>query len=164
MIDRGGAAKATGELLLEHRSVLFAWWHRLREGRWARSTFQWYVGPLRQSFRAELERGSRSRCPKTAATCLELLARERALWTFTRVEGLDPTNNSAERRLRHAVLWRKSSYGTQSHYGSRFVEAILTVVSSCQQQGRNVLAYLTAGCRAFATRTQVPSLAPPTVS
>ena len=164
MIDRGGAAKAMGEILLEHSTVLFAWWHQLREGTWTRSTFQWYVGPLRQSFREELARGSQCRCPKTAATCLELLARERALWTFTRVEGIEPTNNSAERRLRHAVLWRKSSYGTQSHRGSRFVEAILTVVSSCQQQGRPVLAYLTACCRAFATRTQVPPLVPQTVS
>ena len=164
MIDRGGAAKATGEILLEHSNVLFAWWHRLREGGWARSTFQWYVGPLRQSFREELARGSRSHCPKTAATCLELLARERALWTFTRMEGVPPTNNDAERALRHAVLWRKSSYGTQSHHGSRFVEALLTVVSSCHQQGRPVLAYLTACCRALAARTLVPPLVPQTVS
>jgi len=164
MIDRGGAAKAPGEILLEHSNVLFAWWHQLREGTWARSTFQWYVGPLRQSFRDELRRGSQCRCPKTAATCLELLARERALWTFVRVEGIEPTNNSAERRLRHAVLWRKSSYGTQSHSGSRFVEAILTVVSSCQQQGCNVLGYLTACCRAFAMGTRVPSLVPHTLS
>ena len=87
------------------------------------------MGPLRQSLRDALERGSRCQCPKTAATCLELLARERALWAFTRVEGVEPTNNSAERGLRHAVLWRKSSYGTQRHQGSRFVEAILTVVT-----------------------------------
>jgi len=164
MIDRGGAATATGEILLEHSNVLFAWWHQLREGTWARSTFQWYVGPLRQSFRDELRRGSQCRCPKTAATCLELLARERALWTFVRVEGIEPTNNSAERRLRHAVLWRKSSYGTQSQRGSRFVETILTVVSSCQQQGRNVLAYLTACCHAVSIKGRVPSLLPQTSS
>jgi len=164
MIDRGGSAKATGAILLEHSTVLFAWWHRLREGNWARATFQWYMGGLRRSFREELARGSRCRCPKTAATCLELLARERALWAFVRREGIEPTNNSAERRLRHAVLWRKSSYGTQSYRGSRFVEAILTVVSSCQQQGRAVLPYLTACCRAVATRTRIPLLVPQTVS
>jgi transposase len=164
MIDRGGAAKPVGEILLEHSTVLFAWWHRLREGTWVRATFQWYMGGLRRSFREELERGSRCRCPKTAATCLELLARERALWTFVRVEGIEPTNNSAERRLRHAVLWRKSSYGTQSPRGSRFVEAILTIVSSCQQQGRNVLAYLTACCRAVSTKGRAPSLIPQTNS
>jgi transposase len=164
MIDRGGAAKPVGEILLEHSTVLFAWWHWLREGTWARATFQWYMSGLRQSFRDELERGSRCRCPKTAATCLELLARERALWAFVRVEGIDPTNNSAERQLRHAVLWRKSSYGTQSHRGSQFVATILTVVSSCQQQGRNVLAYLTACCRAFDRGRSGPSLVPRTSS
>lgn len=122
------------------------------------------MGGLRRSFRDELERGSRCRWPKTAATCLELLARERARWTFVRGEGIEPTNNEAERRLRHAVLWRKSSYGTQSHRGSRFVEAILTVVSSCQQPGRNVLAYLTACCRAFYLGRVGPSLLPRTSS
>jgi transposase len=66
------------------------------------------------------------------------------------------------RQLRHAVLWRKSSYGTQSHQGSRFVEAILTVVSSCEQQGRNVLTYLTACCRAFYAGRGASSLLPQT--
>jgi transposase len=37
----GGAAKATGEILLEHSNVLFAWWHWVREGAWTRSTLQW---------------------------------------------------------------------------------------------------------------------------
>ncbi len=62
------------------------------------------------------------------------------------------------RQLRHAVLWRKSSYGTQSHTGSRFVEAILTVVSSHQQQGRNILAYLAACYRALYAGRTAPSL------
>lgn len=52
---------------------------------------------------------------------------------------------------------RKSSYGTQRHQGSRFVEAILTVVTSCQQQERDLLGYLTACCRAFYRRRVVPS-------
>ena len=164
MIDRGGAAKPVGEILLEHSTVLFAWWHQVREGTWARATFQWYLSGLRHSFREELERGAQCQCPKTAATCLELLARERALWTFARVEGIEPTNNRAERQLRHAVLWRKSSYGTQSHRGSQFVAAILTVVSSCQQQGRNILAYLTACCRAYDRGRVGPSLVPRTSS
>ena len=160
MIDRGGPAQAVGEVLLEHTHVLFAWWHWVRDGTWTHSTFQQYVRPLRASFRGELEKGSGCDCPKTAATCRELLAREAALWTFVRVAGLDPTNNAAERRLRHAVQWRKTSYGTQSEQGSRFVAHILTVVASCQQQGRNVLAYLTACCQAFYAGRVVPSLLP----
>ena len=160
MIDRGGPGQAVGEALLEHLHVLFAWWHWVRDGTWQRSTFQSYVRTLRASFKMELEWGSQNACPKTAATCREILAREAALWTFVRVEGIEPTNNSAEQQLRHAVLWRKVSFGTQSERGSRFVASLLTVLMSCQQQKRNVLVYLTACCQAFYANQPVPSLVP----
>ena len=160
MIDRGGPGQAVGEALLEHAQVLFAWWHWVRDGTWKRSTFQSYVRTLRASFKMELEWGSQSACPKTAATCRELLAREAALWTFVRVEGIEPTNNAAERSLRAAVLWRKVSYGTQSESGSRFVASMLTVLTSCQQQGRHALGYLTACCQAFYAHRPIPSLVP----
>ncbi len=160
MIDRGGPGQAVGEALLEHMHVLFAWWHWVRDGTWKRATLQSYVRTLRASFKLELEWGSQSACAKTAATCRELLAREAAVWTFVRVEGIEPTNNSAERHLRHAVLWRKVSYGTQSERGSRFVVSMLTVLTSCQQQGRNALAYLTACCQAFYAHRVIPSLVP----
>ena len=115
---------------------------------------------LRTSFKIELQWGSQNACPKTAATCRELLAREAALWTFVRVEGIEPTNNAAERSLRAAVLWRKVSYGTQSERGSRFVASMLTVLMSCQQQKRNAVTYLTACCQAFYASRPVPSLVP----
>jgi len=98
MSDRGGAAKARGEILLAHSNLLFSYWHRLGEGRWTRATFRWKMSQLRRSFRRELAHGAHSRCPKTAATCLELIAREPALWTFVRMEGIAPTNNAAEVR------------------------------------------------------------------
>ena len=71
---------------------------------------------------------------------------EKALWTFVRVEGVEPTNNHAERALMRAVLRRRKPFGTQSEAGSRFVERILTVVTSLRQQSRDVLEYLTAAC------------------
>ena len=71
------------------------------------------------------------------------------MWTFVREAGVDPTNNDAERPLRRAVLWRRKSFGTQSESGSRFVERILTVVTSLRQQGRDVLQYLTSACAAL---------------
>ena len=64
------------------------------------------------------------------------------------------------RSVRHAVLWRKVSFGTQSERGSRFVASMLTVLMSCQQQHRNALAYLTACCRAFSAHHPIPSLVP----
>ena len=56
--------------------------------------------------------------------------------------GVDPTNNAAERALRHAVLWRKTSGGTEGDSGSPFVERMLSVAATCRQQGRNALDYL----------------------
>ena len=74
-------------------------------------------------------------------------------------EGSDPFAEF-NRSLRHAVLWRKVSFGTQSERGSRFVASRLTVLMSCQQQGRKTLTYLTACCRAFYANHPIPSLAP----
>ena len=62
--------------------------------------------------------------------------------------------------LRHAVIWRKLSFGTQSPGGSRFVETMLTVIESCRQQGRNVFEYVTAAVQAHFAHQPTPSLLP----
>ncbi len=67
---------------------------------------------------------------------------EASLWTFASRDGVEPTNNAAERAVRRAVCWRKTSFGTDSERGSRFVERMLTVVAACRQQGRSVLDFL----------------------
>jgi transposase len=82
------------------------------------------------------------------------------LWTFVRQAGVDPTSNAAERAIRPGVLWRKGSFGTHSPEGSRFVEAIMTVVATLKQQHRHVLDYLTAACEAPLPRKAAPSLLP----
>lgn len=160
MIDRGGKAAAIGRRLLGHSDVLFSWWHRVRDGTLARSTFQQYVMRwLRPEFQQDLAMGTRCPGTKTAATCRELEKVETALWTFVRREGVEPTNNGPERTLRHAVMWRKTSYGTDNKHGSHFVEN-LTVAATCRQQGRNILEYLTACCQASCSATAPPSLLP----
>lgn len=75
-------------------------------------------------------------------------------------EGVEPTNNTAERVLRHAVIWRKLSFGTQSAGGSRFVERMLTTIETCRLQKRNVFIYLTAAVEAHLARKPAPSLLP----
>ena len=75
-----------------------------------------------------------------------------------RFEGVEPTNNAAERALRHAVIWRRISGGTDSEAGSRFVERMLSVVATCRQQKRGVLEYLTRCHRARLLGKEVPSL------
>lgn len=160
MADRANAGSATGEELLCCAEDLFTWWHRVRDGTLSRSTFERYASELRPWVRSQLEAGAACACAKTAGTCQEILTIEPALWTFARVEGIEPTNNAAERALRHPVLWRKTSYGTASEAGSRFVGNILSVVATCRQQGRNVLEYLTACCQASSQGTRPDSLVP----
>jgi transposase len=71
---------------------------------------------------------------------------------------LEPTNNAAERALRHAVIWRKLSFGTQSAAGGRFVERMLTVIETCRRAGRNAFAWLTGAVRAWLSGRVGPSL------
>jgi transposase len=92
----------------------------------------------------------------------EILKLEEALWTFVDVEGVEPTHNKAEQFLRHAVLYRKTSLGTQSEEGSRFVERILTAVTTLDLQGRNILEFLTQCIRAHRRGLAAPSLLPTT--
>ncbi len=74
--------------------------------------------------------------------------------------GVQPTNNRAQQVLRHAVIWRKLSFGTQSAHGSRFVEAMLTIIETCRQQKRDVLDVLTTALEAQNHHTPSPSLLP----
>jgi hypothetical protein len=92
--------------------------------------------------------------------CQELYKHRDWLWTFVDHEDVEPTNNTAERALRHAVIWRKLSFGTQSAAGSRFVERMLTAIETCRLQKRNIFAYLTATVRANFANEKSPSLLP----
>ncbi len=92
--------------------------------------------------------------------CRELEKWWPALWSFARVEGVEPTNNGAERALRPAVLWRKGCFGSDSEAGSRFAERLLTVVASCRQQGLPLLAFLVTAGEAALRGTAAPSLLP----
>jgi transposase len=160
MIDRGGESAEVGRLLPGHSERLFDWWHRVRDGTMARATLRSKVAMARFSFREDLRRGLASGCSKTAGTCRELLAGEAHLWTFVRVEGVEPTNNDAERALRHGVIYRKLSGGTDSEAGSRFAERMLSVVATCRQQEINVLDYLTRCYQAHLDGQPAPSLVP----
>jgi transposase len=160
MRGRGGRSEEIGDALLAQAHQLFTWWHRVRAGTLKRSTFRSYMTPLRREVERLLAAGSCCGVPKTEGMCGEILKLRQALWTFVHVEGVEPTNNTAERALRPGVLWRKGSFGTQSEKGSRFVESMMTVVSTLKQQQRNVLEYLTAACEAALRGEEAPSLLP----
>jgi len=116
--------------------------------------------PLQARLGRLLRRGQANPDWKAAGLCRELTKWWPALWTFARVEGVEPTNNVAERALRPAVLWRKGSFGSDSAAGSQFAERLLTVVASCRQQGRRLLGFLVAAGDAALRGTAAPSLLP----
>jgi transposase len=126
---------------------MFTWWHRVRDGTLARTTFRSSMMPLRREVERLWEAGSQGGVPTTEGTGREILQRREALWTFVPVAGVEPTDNTAERAIRPGVQWRKTSFGTQSEEGSRFVESLMTVVATLKQQQRNVLEYLRGCCK-----------------
>src|SRR5439155_8862155 len=85
---------------------------------------------------------------RIAKFCGNLIQLESALWTFAKVEGVEPTNNFMERLVRLAVLWRRRSFGSNSEAGCRFVERILTVVQTCRLNDNNPLDFLTQAVNA----------------
>jgi transposase len=89
-----------------------------------------------------------------------LFAQHQHFFTFVHEEGVEPTNNGAERALRHAVVWRKISACNRSDNGERAVERLLTISRTCQLQQLNVLVYLTAAIRAHRRRQAAASLLP----
>jgi transposase len=159
--DRGGPSKRIGEALLKEAEQMFVWWHRVRDGTLSRSSFRRYMKPLQDRVRALLEDGTRT-CAKekTGRTCQKLLDHFHALWTFVYREGIEPTNNNAERALRHAVILRKLCFGSHSSAGSRFTERMLTCHATLHQQGRSVLEFLTEACKAALAGDNPPSLLP----
>lgn len=158
LIDRGGAGKRIGTRLRDVARELFHHWHRARDGTITRETMRRNIRKLQWAVYEILEDGQRSRHAPTVALCNELFHRYDQLWTFLDHADVQPTNNAAERALRHAVIWRKLSFGTQSAGGSRFVETLLTIIETCRQQNRCVVDFVTTAVAARFANTPPPSL------
>jgi transposase len=151
----GGALGRCG--LAACRGV-FALWRDCRAGKLTRAQLAAAVAPLRAALRRSLRwwrdfgRGRPQRFARN------LLAHEQSLWTFARQEGVEPTNNPAERVLRPAVLWRKRSFGTRGPHGRRFAERALTAVQTLRLQGRDVLDFLCRAVEALRAGSPAPRL------
>ena len=158
--ERSGAPGRLGTKLLgAAREVIGRHRDYLEHGRDLASLEQ-ELAPLREGIHTLLEHGVRGRHPKTRRFCAGLLDEYDALWTFCEVPGIDPTNNAAERALRHGVILRKTQLGTQSDHGNRWIERICSARETCMLQHRSVLAYLIDAATAAHHHQPVPSLAP----
>lgn len=149
--------KRLGHDLMRPTKELFALWKKVRDGTISRATFRRRMQPLRAEVEGYLLRGYFD--ARVCGFCKELCEHRERLWTFVDVEGVEPTNNAAEQALRHAVIWRKLSFGTQSASGSRFVERLLTVIETCRRQQRDVFAWLAHTVQAH-LNGNAPSLLP----
>jgi transposase len=153
-------AKCIGKELMTQVDTLFHSWHLYRDGVLDFDALGQTMAPVREKV-SSLLRGGHQADPKTKTFCNNLLKLEPALWTFLRVEGVEPTNNAAERSQRRGVMKGDHTFGTQSSGGSRYVERILTTVATCQQHGINTLTYLSSALHAYLHDKPIPPLIPP---
>jgi transposase len=159
LIDNGNnQAKRLGYDLRRMTCKLFEHWAEYRSGEISRAALQRRMAPVRREVERLLLRGAQSGNRQMQGMCQELHAHRDWLWMFLYHEGVEPTNNASERALRHAVIWRKLSFGTQSARGSRFVETMLTVIETCRQQRRNAFAFVAAAMAAHLAGKNAPSL------
>jgi transposase len=136
--------KTFGEQGLPLANQVFAGWRSYQRAHHDRQRLQAEIDPIQTQLRALLEHASpkqaRNRWHRQFAN--NLLKVWPALWTFTTTEGVEPTNNPAERALRSPVIHRKVSLGTQSEEGERFAERALSAAATCRQQHRSLFTYL----------------------
>jgi transposase len=159
-IDRGGKGGRIGRQLMAQRHRMFKWWHRVRDGTLERREFQKRMRKVERTVGALLRQAASCAEKKTAGVARRILRLEKCLWVFVDVPGVEPTNNYGERTIRQGVIYRKLSFGTRSERGSRFIERILTVVTTLKQQKRNPLEFLTQALWAYRRGLPPPSLLP----
>jgi transposase len=159
--ERSGKSGQIGEQLLAYSRRMFRLWWRYRDGNLSRDKFIRVMKRIQEGIEETLEEGTRCGQSKTEGTCKKILKHKTALWTFVSKEGVEPTNNWAEQIIRGYVMWRKTSFGTQSDRGDRYVERIMTASTCCRLQDRNFPDYLTEAVSAHIAKKAYSSLLPP---
>ncbi len=125
-----------------------------------RARLQARVAPLQDKLRTLLEHAARQ-SPRTKyhrQFAKNLLKRWPALWTFSHTQGVEPTNNHAERGLRGAVIYRKLSLGSQSDQGERTIERLLSASITCRLRKQSLYTYLTHVITAHARGDPTPAV------
>jgi len=142
--DGLGEQKSFGEHGLELTGRVFAAWRAYQHEHHDRQRLQAEIAAIQTELRALLKAASpkkaRNRWHRRFAN--NLLKVWPALWTFAMIDGVEPTNNPAERALRGPVIHRKVSLGTQSEDGERFAERALSAAATCRLQHRSLFTYL----------------------
>lgn len=156
--ERDGPAGVIGRELLDYAALVFEYWQGFHSGQLTRAELIAWMRPLQLQVEVALERAVAADIRRLSGSCKDVLVHRDALWTFVTHEGVEPTNNPAERALRALVLWRRRSFGSQSERGERFVERMMTVVQTLRQRGRDVFVFLVRSVTAHLASTPAPTL------
>jgi hypothetical protein len=157
-----GESSELATKMLDYIAQMFVLWHGFKDGELTRVELQEDMEPIRHQMQTLMRKGLAM--PIAGKLCKELLFKHiDSLWRFVESEGVEPTNNDAERTVRQYVIWRKTSFGTQGERGNRFVERIQTAVATCKRQNRSTLDYLVDAVTAYLHQLPAPSLLPQTV-
>ena len=156
--ERSGPVGDWGKAFSATFDEVFVAWHVFTDEGRDRDRLIRAVAPLQARVHSLLKEGTQNVSWPVRFFCSDVSAREAALWTFVTIEGVDPTNNAAERALRPAVLWRKGCFGADSDDGNVFVARILTVRETCRQQQRHLLSFLTETVIAYRNGLSPPPL------
>jgi len=155
--ESGGRLGKIGAELDDLATRILRFRARVRDGTLKWETFQNRMPPLIENVQSLLQEGALHE-GSLAGKCRKICNHRQHLWTFVERADVEPTNNHAERTVRQGVLWRKSSFGTQSERGARYVERVLTVGATCQLQGRSVIEFMREACRCHVQNLPAPSL------
>jgi transposase len=154
-----GAEKEFGDAGLACCEQLFAAWHTYQQTA-DRDELKTTILTVRRQLKPLLRKysGKAPRYKRTRGLAHNLLKVWPALWTFTKHEGVTPTNNHAERGLRGAVIYRKLSLGSQSEDGETRIGRLLSAHTTCRLQDRSFHGYLTQLLTATARGEPTPLL------
>lgn len=158
LVEYGHPESTTAKALLGQVAGIWAAWKGYQVGLFDQVALQQALLPIRLALQEQLWRSKDSGWTKLRQFSREMLKWWDALWTFRAVEGVEPTNNRAERAVRPAVLWRKGCFGTQSEWGSRFAERLLSVAATGQKQRQDLWAFLTQTLQAAWAKQPLPTL------
>jgi transposase len=158
--ERDGPTGKMGQELLDYALLTFEYWHAYQSGEFSCAEFQAKMKSVSEQFSELLQRAVNAKIYRFSGSCANIIKHEEALWTFVSMDGVEPTNNHAERELREFVLWRKRSFGSQSTRGNEYAQRMMTVIKTARKQGRDILSLLIAAIEArhWACPTKIPSL------
>lgn len=156
--ERDGPDKEIGGALAKALSRACSSHRKYRNGNLSLSQRNRQLGHRKKKVEFWLYEGFANGSDALSKLSEKLLDHFSHLWVFTKEQGMEPTNNLAERDLRKLVIWRKKSYGTRSEKGKRFVERITTIAQTLKRQGENILGFVQEVVKSFYANSDPPSI------